>query len=65
MTTTADKLLTTAEVAEILQVHQGTLHGWRRRKVGPKWVKFGDSPRSPVRYRAADVDAYLRAHQNA
>lgn len=56
-------LLTPKEVADLLKVTTDTLEAWRAKRVGPSWIKLGDGKRSPVRYRRADVDAYLTAHQ--
>ena len=56
-------LLTPQQVADLLQVKTDTLEAWRGKRIGPSWLKLGDSKRSPVRYRRADVDAYLKARQ--
>jgi len=56
-------LLTPQQVADLLQVKTDTLEAWRGKRIGPTWLKLGDSKRSPVRYRRADVDAYLKARQ--
>jgi predicted DNA-binding transcriptional regulator AlpA len=54
-----DRLLTPAQVAEILAVSRGMLAVWRHRGVGPRHVQL--SPRTP-RYRAADIVAYVDSH---
>lgn len=54
------KWLTPREVAARLRVHPGTLANWRCYGTGPKFTKLTDAPGSPVRYREADVDAYMR-----
>lgn len=59
-TTTSEQLLTPKQVAELLQIHVGTLEAWRGRLEGPKWLKLGAGSRAPVRYKQADVDQYLR-----
>ena len=56
-------LLTPQQVADLLQVKTDTLEAWRGKRIGPSWIKLGDSKRSPVRYRRSDVDAYLKARQ--
>jgi Helix-turn-helix domain len=56
-------LLTPQQVADLLQVKTDTLEAWRGKRIGPTWLKLGDSKRSPVRYRRADVEAYLKARQ--
>lgn len=49
-------LLTTEEVAKVLQVNRSTLSRWRARGVGPRVVWL--SPGAP-RYRREDVSAWL------
>jgi predicted DNA-binding transcriptional regulator AlpA len=43
------------ELAEHVGVSAGTLRVWRRRRVGPKFVRVGRS----VRYLSRDVEEYL------
>ena len=50
-------LLTTAEVADVLQVNRSTLSRWRAAGTGPRVVWL--SPSMP-RYRRADVIDWLR-----
>lgn len=57
-------LLTPKETAEMLRVSTDTLEAWRAKRKGPPWTKLGDGGRSPVRYRRADVEAYLQARQS-
>jgi len=47
--------LTTTEAAEHLGVKPGTLEVWRVQGKGPTYLKLGRS----VRYRMADLDAYM------
>lgn len=54
----SNALATPAEVADYLQVKEGTLAEWRYRKVGPSYIKVGHY----VRYRRADVEAWLTAN---
>jgi excisionase family DNA binding protein len=54
----SNALVTPAEVAEYLQVKEGTLAEWRYRKTGPNYVKVGHC----VRYRRADVEEWLTAN---
>lgn len=51
-------LLTTAEVARFFRVSPWTLRDWRKtaQRRGPKYVKI---ERHRVRYRLADLQAYL------
>ena len=50
-------LMTTTEVAEVLQVNRSTLSRWRAAGTGPRVVWL--SPTMP-RYRRADVAEWLR-----
>jgi predicted DNA-binding transcriptional regulator AlpA len=54
------KLLTTAQVAELLTVPAETVRYWRYVDTGPKWFKVG--PRA-VRYREADVLEWLEGQK--
>lgn len=56
-------LLTPQQVADLLQVKTDTLEAWRGKRVGPAFIKLGDGKRSPVRYRKADIETYLKARQ--
>lgn len=50
-------LMTTKDVAEMLDVNWKTVQNWRYLQVGPPYVKH----RGRVYYRATDVKAYLAA----
>lgn len=54
------ELLTEWEVAEYLHLSVQTVRDWRksRQRRGPSYVKI---ERRPVRYRLADLKAYLKA----
>ena len=54
-----DDLLTTAEVAKMLKVHQVTLRKWRSTEYGPRYFLLGDGPCARVRYRRKDVEEWL------
>lgn len=54
---TNSDLLNPQEVAEWLQKPPRTLSQWRYLKIGPPYLKVGQS----VRYRRADVTAWLDA----
>ncbi|WP_058954275.1 MULTISPECIES: helix-turn-helix transcriptional regulator [Kocuria] len=62
METTGKDMMTTHEVCELLRVDRTTLWRWRRAGVGPVPVEVG--PRA-LRYRRAEVEAYLREHQGS
>ncbi len=47
--------MTGAEVARRLRLSEWTLRQWRRNGRGPAYIRVGRL----VRYRAADVEAYL------
>ncbi|GGY27578.1 helix-turn-helix transcriptional regulator [Streptomyces collinus] len=60
----AQQKLTPRDLAEELGVSTQTLANWRWTGVGPRYTKLGDGRTSPVRYRRADVDAWLQAREN-
>lgn len=43
------------EVAERMQVTLSTVQRWRRKKIGPNYMKLGDGS---IRYRNSDILAY-------
>jgi len=51
-----EKLLTPTQVAEWLQIDVATLKLWRHKQTGPQFVRVGGS----IRYRQADVEAFIR-----
>jgi len=53
------KLLSTQQVAQILNEPEGTLRYWRCAGKGPAYVKLGGR----VRYDEADVVAYVSANR--
>jgi predicted DNA-binding transcriptional regulator AlpA len=55
---TADELIDESVLATRLSVSRSTLQSWRYGGRGPRFIKLGRM----VRYRNADVDAYLRAN---
>ena len=57
MTAPGDELLDEPKLAARLGVSRATLQSWRYAGRGPKYIKIGRL----IRYRVADVDAYLRA----
>lgn len=50
-----DRLLTSTEVAEFLDVPVNSLKMWRYRRTGPPWLKVGRH----VRYRRGDLERWL------
>lgn len=58
-------LLTPQQVADMLGVKTDTLEAWRGKRVGPAWVKLGDSKRSPVRYSRQAIESYLKERTTA
>lgn len=57
--TNDQELLTPEEVSAILKITVGTLENWRQKNYGPKYIKLGGKPRSPVRYRRQDVEGWV------
>jgi predicted DNA-binding transcriptional regulator AlpA len=51
-----EKMLTTAEVAQKLEVSVRTLEHWRQRRVGPEYVRMG---KRMIRYPAMALDDYI------
>jgi len=50
-----NRLMTTEEVADYLQVPTRTVEDWRLRKVGPDFVRVGKH----VRYRSTELDMWI------
>ena len=50
-TTELERLITSKEVAALLQVSQSTLCRWREQHQGPPWINLGGIPR----YRPDDI----------
>jgi len=50
-------LLTTKQVAELLQLKETTLEQWRWSGIGPSFVKLGRA----VRYRRSDLEVFTVA----
>lgn len=59
---TTAPMLTNAEAAARIGIKPNTLEIWRHKGKGPDFHKLDpDSLRSPIRYRAADIDKWLEA----
>lgn len=56
------EVLSTKEAAEYLGLSVNTLAGWRYLNQGPTYQRLGTSRRAKVRYRRADIDAWLGAN---
>jgi len=57
---TKEDVRTNAETACHIGIKPNTLEIWRTKGKGPKWVKADpESPRSPIRYRVADIEAWM------
>ncbi len=54
-------LLTSSQAAAELGLRPQTLRVWRCRGVGPRFVRLGTGPRSPVAYRLSELEAWLDA----
>jgi predicted site-specific integrase-resolvase len=46
------------DAAPMIGVNAATLKSWRRKGIGPPYVRFGNR----VRYRLCDIEAWLDAH---
>lgn len=54
-------LITEAELADHLGLSRSTLQKWRRKKVGPAFIRIAQNC---VRYRREDVLAWIDSQQN-
>ena len=55
-----DRLLTTEETADYLNVSRRTLSRWLREGIGPPSIKL---PSGARRYRKADLDRWIAEHR--
>lgn len=55
----ADELLDPAEVSGWVKLTLKALANARSRGTGPAFVKLGEGPSAPVRYRRRDVEAWI------
>ncbi len=60
--TAVEPLITVEQLAAIAGVSKATVYGWNYKGTGPTPTRTG-AKRGPVRYAAADVRAWLRAHR--
>lgn len=60
--TTAERILSTAEVAKWIGVSENTMRFWRWDGRGPKWFKIGAKI---VKYRESDVVAWINEQYDA
>ena len=58
----ADRLLTTAEAAQVLNTPVATLRWWRHKRIGPKAFRLG--PRK-IMYKQSDLTAWMDKQYNA
>ncbi|WP_374411947.1 helix-turn-helix transcriptional regulator [Novosphingobium colocasiae] len=54
-------ILTTPEAADYLKFKKSTLDAWRVAGTGPKFARLGTGKAAPIRYRRADLDAWLES----
>ena len=57
-----ERLLTTEETAELLNVPEATLRWWRHRRTGPKGFRLGSRK---VMYKLSDVIAWREERYRA
>jgi predicted DNA-binding transcriptional regulator AlpA len=55
----SDDLLDNEQTAALLGIKPNTLEIWRYRGRGPAFLKLGDTPQAPVRYRRSEVTEWL------
>ena len=53
-------LMTTQQVAELLDVHINTVKNWRHKKKGPKFLKLGPGKNASILYRVDDVKKFQK-----
>jgi len=54
-------LMTSRELANVLQISQQLVEDMRARGEGPKFMKIGERMNSPVRYRRDDVREWIES----
>jgi predicted DNA-binding transcriptional regulator AlpA len=59
----ANALVREHEVAKLLQISLPTLRRWRLLKQGPRYIKLNPGDGGAVRYRLADVEAFLASKE--
>jgi len=59
------ELMTEAEAAKELRLHPKTLARMRRDEQGPPHITIGDGERPRIRYRRADVTAWVKERAQA
>lgn len=57
------RLLTLAQACEFLGITRAAMYSMRARGAGPVAYRMGDGPRARLRFREADVIAWLEAHR--
>ncbi len=55
----SEENLNTTEAAKFLNISHDTMVAWRYQKIGPPYVKLGDTPKSKVVYRMADLKKWM------
>ena len=54
-----DELLDNEQTAALLGIKPNTLEIWRHKGKGPEFLKLGDTPQAPVRYRRSGIEEWL------
>jgi len=65
MAESPERLLTTSEAAALLGLSIKTLERHRTSGAGPHYIKLGAGRSGRVRYRRADLDAWVAEHRRA
>jgi excisionase family DNA binding protein len=60
MATKLERLLTIAEVAEVLEIPVKTLRDWRHKGYGPKGIKLGHQ----LRWRPSEVERWVQEQED-
>ena len=60
-----DEIMTTEQVAEMLQVSETTLKRWRSEGDGPPWFPLSSGTRAAIRYSRHAIDAWVKTSHEA
>ena len=58
---TEQKFLTTEQAAEFLNMAKGTLQNWRKKGLGPRFVRMGSRA---IRYEKSDLEEFVERRQS-
>lgn len=56
------RFLTESEASTLLGISRKTAQGWRHRRVGPPYVRFGTGRKAAIRYEYGTLLAWARTN---